>query len=871
MKSKMVLIYLSRLLSSILLIGELETWAIEENFELYESRNERRIYTLECEPVYLTYGDSLESLPTWAGETPGVIADLSMSWVRKYRMTSTSWNEEQLSLLKIAYCEARPSSKSRWVKATDTAAALDSEGNCIVTTLVPEDSECNAEKAETAWITFEGNETSSSSSTSWFMDTSSTEPLCCERAANCYWEDPVPGINRTFQYTEDQAAQASSFASDYVAGLLYPAIPASFIACVVFVGAPIYGIFHLCCLCCRLKLEGYTPLEKWLPFSFFVLLFCGVALAFTWSLFAHFNMNGVVTRVFEHLANGISDTKEFLLTLINPLRDLSDAIGPYADIANTTLRKGDWIYDSHENLYEIVKAFRDSYANFSETGDRGFDLVATVNVTLETMQERITVMVDDFTDLMGVMKDEVLDVEGDIRLGTESSADSLSAFNFSLARVKDEMDYIYPTVDLLGKMRKWGLMGIFVLSTSLTFVTMTLMSIGATQCRGHKCLLNTMNVTWSFNWIITTAGFATVGALTVFFLMGYDACQYYGAVGADFRPYFGYQSGQVINSCLTGNYSLETALNLTEHLDFPAALRDSYKDFSQWDPFTEIAVVLTKLKNLDSTTSSQIRFFEDYADLSVLTSAQTTNISFRGPNDIAIGIGCYFNESYLTEEEILRPWSANRRRGGTSYSGETYRRTDNESALQYMDRHYNLPTICPDLSAELMDLYMVVYNNTLEKYSMRAALGYEDTLCLEYDCSILRWPYDISVFDSFLDFRTNITGLQSELTSAYNSLQNGIVPFAEEFQCLMDCTFVKQYYNWLEAELCVSLLGGMGQLGLCLYCMMFCNIPMLILTCMLVRRLRQPRFEKQVLPTIEDEYQIFTKKIAYQKYAKKKR
>lgn len=116
-----------------------------------------------------------------------------------------TWYEDTLEGLLIEYCEeSRQDIHPRYVASDNITAAKDENGNCVQALDGDED-------AYAAGL--------------------------CERAANCYWEEPREGHARSRRYTDEQYAADEGAAREYMQGIVLNYGTLGFVLAVaVFVG-----------------------------------------------------------------------------------------------------------------------------------------------------------------------------------------------------------------------------------------------------------------------------------------------------------------------------------------------------------------------------------------------------------------------------------------------------------------------------------------------------------------------------------------------------------------------------------------------------------------------------------------------------------
>jgi len=837
-----------------------------------ESGFDRKLYSKKCDALFLPkHGQILSSLPKEAGKSPGVIANIVLHSVTSYRKESEVWDQKTLQNLKIAYCESQSFSKSRWVPNTNPLAALNNSGSCIFSGDVqhpPPPDSCGIVPPNQTW-THSQNRTSSGFANQTLMHNATvTTPhlYCCEIVENCFWGPVILGQNRTAHYTSQQVEDASKLFRDYVNEMIYPALPASFFACAVFLGAPLYGVFHLCFRWCRLRLQGYTGLEKYIPF-FFYNVFCFIAIAgMVWALFADFGLTRVVNRIFVLFPKVLQDSQKFALDLVTPLQKFQKGLQTKTPTVQTMLSK---IPNPSNLTYELffsIQLWQQRYSRFSHSKYSKFNMTSQASILAQTANTQFTPLLNVMTKTISTVQKSYVSQTDELMGSTIHGAILLTEFNASLGHLKDVAKGLEPTAMYYGNLRSYAVYGILISSAGLSFFTLLLMSVAAFQLYGHKCLLYTVDATWSLNWLVTTAGFVALAGATVGVLLMQDGCRFLDMISADFKPYFGSGSGTVFNTCINGNQTLISGLNLTAPLDLMANLSSALGAVIYLNPSSAAGVVLSKFHTTDSSLESLISFSPLFQNLSAYTNG---SVVYGGQTDRSLGQACHFAEDYLTEAEILEPWVSNQYRNGTLAVRESYQRQRDETAAAYMARLYQNPG-CPNLGRKIMTSFYNAYNNVLQKLQMERDLGYNPQVCAAYGCPSESWPLKRSVFEILEVSTTNITSLQTDLALIYGMIRTSLLDPTTTFECSMDCKFMKSYFGWLQSDLCLTLAGNISQLGLCLACLLLCNIPLMILSCMLSRRLREPRFVKAVVPTIEDDYRIFTKKINVKQFVRKR-
>mmetsp|Transcript_9596 Transcript_9596/g.12550 ORF Transcript_9596/g.12550 Transcript_9596/m.12550 type:complete len:793 (+) Transcript_9596:464-2842(+) len=755
---------------------------------------------LECESSSTSYGLDSESSDTSVFSQGSKLRDFLVD----YREGSDSFYEEKVEQFSIYSCEAAGTGETRYVTSSDASAAKTNSGDCIVTSEEPTASDCG-------------------------LTSSDSSEYCCEVSETCYWEAPVEGQDRVRKYTDQEASDAETVWSDYVVDLSYFAIPGIILAALVFLGAPIYGIAQLCCKCCRLRPDGYSKAQQIIPFLFFLLFFIG---AFVSGLLSFFGNQQVITglnNMFSYTLLGIFDMRDFLFGAVSPLNAVVDSLGESAGGVNQTIIESDWIYDSVDTLSAMLTTWSDKYASVD-----GLDVTEELDAVSSSIDADLEPMVDSFIDLLEVLRDTLVDGKAGIEALVESAADTLSSLNSTLVGTADSIEVLQTNLNSYDNFRDYGSTSIFALSVAISGVTLIWMIAAKFLCKGSPCSFKAMNITWVLNWVLTMLSFIIAAVALTFAVVWSDTCEFIDIMAADFSPYLGNSVGGALNACFNDSNLVE-AFNLSSTLDFGEQIESAGSDADAFDVASQFSTILEEFATVDETIDKSLNFTALYEEFSVLTSTSTGS--------------CSFSEEYLTEEEIIYPWTANS--GGFSGMGESFNQTNGESAVDYIDRLYNWPSDCSSLSESITALFAVAYyNSTLLKWQMRSDFGYDSATCEAIGCPTDEWPYDLSIYAYLEVFQSNLTSIQNELSAIVDDLTSDLISHVDDFLCNTNCGFLGDFYHAMYGSLCTTTLGGFGQISLSLYLLAVFNIPIIICTVLMIRRLRSPEYEdvKKVIP-----------------------
>ena len=107
-------------------------------------------------------------------------------------------------------------------------------------------------------------------------------------------------------------------------------------------------------------------------------------------------------------------------------------------------------------------------------------------------------------------------------------------------------------------------------------------------------------------------------------------------------------------------------------------------------------------------------------------------------------------------------------------------------------------------------------------------------------CPSAGYAYAQTPLAYLAELEANVTALQATINGwagASNGVQ-GVINSVDAFVCSMSCGFIAPYYELFHAAICTTLLGGLLQIGTALYVLGGMIVPIIILSAVMVVRLR---------------------------------
>uniref|UniRef100_A0A7S2UZD3 Uncharacterized protein n=1 Tax=Fibrocapsa japonica TaxID=94617 RepID=A0A7S2UZD3_9STRA len=151
-----------------------------------------------------------------------------------------------------------------------------------------------------------------------------------------------------------------------------------------------------------------------------------------------------------------------------------------------------------------------------------------------------------------------------------------------------------------------------------------------------------------------------------------------------------------------------------------------------------------------------------------------------------------------------------------------------------------------------MEAYGEARTAIKDKWDALADWGTDYYTCLEHGCPTSGFDdgSGLSVYMRVNKFRQDLRDLQPKLmVDAFGDHLGAIMNATDTFYCNMRCGFVAQFYEATYQDFCVTTMGGFGQVALALFLLALFNIPIMLTSCMLSRRLRKPtKLEHTVVP-----------------------
>ncbi len=296
------------------------------------------------------------------------------------------------------------------------------------------------------------------------------------------------------------------------------------------------------------------------------------------------------------------------------------------------------------------------------------------------------------------------------------------------------------------------------------------------------------------------------------------------------------QTATGLNACFD-NTGLVQAYNLTDELDFSGKIETQLAILEKLDVSTSLGPahesILAAGKAIENI---------DLAPLFVeLNSLAADGVSTRNTNLICADYVVPQDHSFeFTAENVREPWLVHASGQKATWSGESFARAGAETGLQYIQRVYK--SSCHGLPVpfdEAIELAWTVAAGTAQmKEDMLRDLGTDTVLCAALGCPTDDFEFSDSVYVFLVEYEAKLVNLQITMVAWTDSTVGKAVGLASSFQCNAKCSFVRLAYDSLHESLCTTTISGFQSVSLALLFLGICNVPVVIISAIMVVRLR---------------------------------
>jgi len=750
-----------------------------------------------------------------------------VNFLRMFRKSGPEFMQSEVHLVKINQCQLKPTHTLRFVNSSSPLAAKTSSGQCIVTTTRPTSADCNMKP--------------------------STTLQCCEIKETCFWKPPVQAQPRLRKYTNAQAIEASNWRKAYLKDIAKKGgLPGIIGAVLVFLGAPVYGLFQLCGYCQMPDRAAFTKTQKLLPLGFFLFFWLGIILCGFFAYFGNQKSIKGIAVLFADVKLFLTSMGRFVYGTLVPLNMMLTHLTKAQHQLNSTVVSSKWVSTADTSLTLMLNTWANQSASASQKA-AGFDFLSQVNNVDQTITTNVHPMVTSFGSVLNTLETSLVSGEKALLTHLTQATGLLSTVKTMVVTLASSASNSDGTLSKFSLIRNYGSSVVFALSILFGALGLLIMLIAVVCPCGAKCHVRwtkSLNVSWVLNWLITIVAFILAAFCFCLAIVWADVCVLMNLASSDFTILLGTVVGRTLNSCFT-NTPLVQTFGLANSFSFTDTLLSNSAQASTYNVTKAFHPVISQLQSIDQQLESKFDFTAMYQNLTAYTNVKSNSFKFVEDihaYDLQHGGGCNFSESYLSDRTVYEPWLANTHKSNSSY-GQTFRRIDQESSIAYMTRLYNQSAHCPKLSSTIVSYYQMVYS----LLSTSANLGYNTQLCAEIGCPAANWPYSRSMKQQINTLVADLATVQTDIKNITGVLAKGVIADVNIFYCNSRCGFVKSYYDAFYDSLCTTTLEGFGQISLAMYLLALFQIPIMITTCSLTRRLRSLDFGKVALIAADDQ------------------